>query len=138
MIRKNHNHTLQTNPRHHEKEPENTNSHKTLGRQLKQLSRPDLDDCKTRKDAKKCITKQITTQDHSNSFEVHKTMNQQQGGGGGCVPEFRRTPCPLLWFQRIERRAAALKHHVMIQINHSIKTSTANSWTFSCIKLHTR
>ena len=83
MIRKNHNHTLQTNPRHHEKEPENTNSHKTLGRQLKQLSRPDLDDCKTRKDAKKCITKQITTQDHSNSFEVHKTMNQQQGGGGG-------------------------------------------------------
>ena len=36
MIKKNHNHTLQTNPQHFEEEPQNTDSHKTPGRQLKQ------------------------------------------------------------------------------------------------------
>ena len=35
MIRKYHNHTLQTNPRHHEEEPQSTNSHMISGRQLK-------------------------------------------------------------------------------------------------------
>ena len=35
MIRKYHNHTLQTKPQHREEEPQNTNSHKTSGRQLK-------------------------------------------------------------------------------------------------------
>ena len=36
MIKKYHNHTLQTNPMHGEEEPQNTNSHKTSGRQLNQ------------------------------------------------------------------------------------------------------
>ena len=36
MIRNYHNDTLQTNPRLREEEPQNTNSHKTLERQLKQ------------------------------------------------------------------------------------------------------
>ena len=47
MIRKYHNHTLQTNTRHCEQEPQNTNSYKTSGRQLKQsnqLSLPLLDE----------------------------------------------------------------------------------------------
>ena len=51
MIRKNHNHKLQTKPPHHKEEPHN--HHKTLGRQAKQsnqLSLPHQDDCKTRMD----------------------------------------------------------------------------------------
>ena len=36
MISKYHNHTLQTNTRHHEEEPQDTNSYKTSGRKLKQ------------------------------------------------------------------------------------------------------
>ena len=35
MIRKYHNHTLHTNPRHHEEEPQSNNNHKTPGRQTK-------------------------------------------------------------------------------------------------------
>ena len=35
MIRKYHNNTLQTNPRHREEEPQNNNNHKTPGRQTK-------------------------------------------------------------------------------------------------------
>ena len=35
LIRNYHNHTLQTNPQHRQKETQNTNSHKTSGRQLK-------------------------------------------------------------------------------------------------------
>ena len=42
MIRKYHNHTLQTNLRHREKESHNTNSHKTSGRQLKQRKKTAL------------------------------------------------------------------------------------------------
>ena len=37
MIRKYHNHTLQTNPRHREEDSQNTNSHNTPGRQLNPL-----------------------------------------------------------------------------------------------------
>ena len=49
MIRKNHNHKLQTNPWHHEEEPHN--HHETPGRQIKYSNQPPLphqDDCKTR------------------------------------------------------------------------------------------
>ena len=52
VIKECNNHTLQTNPRHHEDESQNNNSHNTSGSQLKlsnQLSLPQ-DDCKTRKD----------------------------------------------------------------------------------------
>ena len=55
MIRKYHIHTLQINPKHREEEPQNTNSHKTSGRQLKQsnqLSLSHQDHCKTREDTK--------------------------------------------------------------------------------------
>ena len=51
MIRKYHNHKLQTNPWQHEEESHN--NHETPGRQTKlnnQLSLPHQDDCKTRMD----------------------------------------------------------------------------------------
>ena len=53
MIRKYHNHKLQTTPWHREEEP--LNHHKTPGRQIKQsnqLSLPHQDDCNTRMDIK--------------------------------------------------------------------------------------
>ena len=80
MISKYHNHTQQTNPRYLEEEPQNTNSHKTPGRQLKQsnqLSLPRQDDRKTRNDTGKCITKQRPTKSPHNQCEEHKTMNQR-------------------------------------------------------------
>ena len=55
MIKKYHNHTLQTIPWQREEEPQNTNSHMTSGRQLKQnyqLSLPRQDVCKTKNDTK--------------------------------------------------------------------------------------
>ena len=51
IIRKYYNHTLQTNPRHREEEPQYTDCQKTSRRQLKlnnQLSLHHQDDCKTR------------------------------------------------------------------------------------------
>ena len=53
MIRKYHNHKLQTTPWHREEEP--LNHHETPGRQIKQsnqLSLPHTDDCNTRMDIK--------------------------------------------------------------------------------------
>ena len=51
MIRKYHNHKLQTTPWHREEEP--LNNHETPGRQIKQsnqLSLPHQDDCNTKTD----------------------------------------------------------------------------------------
>ena len=53
MIRKHHNHKLQTTPWHREEEP--LNHHETQGRQIKQsnqLSLPHQDDCNTTMDIK--------------------------------------------------------------------------------------
>ena len=58
MIRKYHNHKLQTNPRHLEEALQDIYSNKTSKRQQKQsnrLSLPRQDDCKARKDTKFCI-----------------------------------------------------------------------------------
>ena len=60
-IRKYHNHTLQTNTRHCDKETLNINSNKTPGRHLKQNNQSSLsrqDDCKTKKDTKQWLSKQ--------------------------------------------------------------------------------
>ena len=68
MIRKYHNHTLQTNLRHREVGHKNNNCNKTQRRQTEksdQLSLPRQDDCKTRKD-----TKQGTTNYETNN-ELH-------------------------------------------------------------------
>ena len=85
VIRKYHTQILQTNPRHREVEPQNTNSHKIPGRQLKQnkatisLSLPRHDDGKTRKDPKKCITtKNKQTQNPYKQWKENKTMNKEQ------------------------------------------------------------
>ena len=58
MIRKYHNHTLHTIPRHSEEEPQITNRNKIRKKlkQSNQLSIPQQDGCKTRKDT--CIPKQ--------------------------------------------------------------------------------
>ena len=56
MIRKYHNHKLQTNPWYREEEPHN--NHETPGRQTKQsnqLSLSQLDDCKTQNNAQQNI-----------------------------------------------------------------------------------
>ena len=55
MIRKYHNYTLHTNPRHREKEPQIINNNNTSVRQLQQsnqLSLPLQDHCRTRMDTK--------------------------------------------------------------------------------------
>ena len=60
MIKKYHNHKLQTNPWYCKEEPHNNNE--TPGRQTKQsnqLSLPHRDDCKTRMDRKKRTTKHL-------------------------------------------------------------------------------
>ena len=75
-LRKYHNHTLQTNPGHREEESQHTSSHKTSGRQLKwrnQLSLPQQDDCKTRKD-----TKTKTKHNPNEQWEQQYTKNEQQ------------------------------------------------------------
>ena len=80
MIRTNQTHTLQTNTRLHEEEPQNTHSHKTSGIQLKQsnhLSLPRQDDCKTRNDTYKCRTNRRLTQNPHKQCEVHETIALQ-------------------------------------------------------------
>ena len=81
IIRKYHNHTLQTNPRQCDEETPNIYSNKTPGRKLKQSNQPSLsrqDDRKTRKDTKLCISKQrLNTEPHKHC-EVHKRINQHQ------------------------------------------------------------
>ena len=79
MIRKYHNHKLQTTPWHLEEEP--LNHHKTPGRQIKQsnqLSLPHQDDCNTRIDLKKRTTKHRTiTDSHNGSNHKQKVNNNR-------------------------------------------------------------
>ena len=74
MIRKYHNHKLQTNPWHRKHEPHN--DHETPGRQSKQsnqLSLPHQDDCKTRIDIK------IRTARHRTiTYSHNENTNKQQ------------------------------------------------------------
>ena len=79
MIRKYHNHNLQTHPWHREEEPHN--NHETPGSQTKQsslLSLPHQDDCKTRRDIKKRITKHRTvTESHNGSNNKQEVNNNR-------------------------------------------------------------
>ena len=97
MIRKYHNHKLQTNPTHREKVP--YNNHETLGGQTKQsnqLSLPHQDDCKTRIDTKQRMANhRAITESHNGSnnqqrinknnrtFALEWTAAKATGGGGG-------------------------------------------------------
>ena len=65
---------LQINPRHREEEEQNTYSHKTPGRQLKQSnyhSLPRQGVNKNRKNTNRCIIKQKPTQNPHKYSEVH-------------------------------------------------------------------
>ena len=82
MIRKYHNHKLQTNPWQREEEPHN--NHETPGRQTKQsnqLSLPHQDDCKTRRDIKKRTTKhrkhRTITESYNGSNYKHQVNNNR-------------------------------------------------------------
>ena len=96
MIRKYHNHKLQTTPWHREEDP--LNHHETSGRQIKQsnqLSLPHQDDCNTRMDTKSRSTKhRKITDSHNGSNNKQKVHNNRTtaleqtaakatGGGGG-------------------------------------------------------
>ena len=73
MIRKYHNHKLQTNPWHREEEPHS--NHETPKRQTKQrnpLSLPHQDDCKTRRAIK------IRTTKHRTITGAHNGSNNKQ------------------------------------------------------------
>ena len=87
MIRKFHNHKLQTTPWHRQEEP--LNHHETPGGQIKQssqLSLPHQDDCNTRMDIKLFTTKHRTiTDSHNGSYNKQKVNNNRTtalGGGG--------------------------------------------------------
>ena len=79
FIMKYHNHKLQTNPWHREKEPHS--NHMTPGRQTKQsnqLSLPHQDDCKTRRDIKQRTTKHRTiTESHNGSNNKQQVNNNR-------------------------------------------------------------
>ena len=70
MIRKYHNHKLQTNPWHREEEPHK--NHETPGRQTKQSNPLSLPHRKTRMDTKYRTTK------HRTITETHNGSNNQQ------------------------------------------------------------
>ena len=72
IIKKYHNHKMQTNPWHQEEEPHN--NYETPGRQTKQSNQPSFphqDDCKIRRDIKKRTTKHRTIKEsHNRSFQI--------------------------------------------------------------------
>ena len=76
MIRKCHNHTPQTIPRHRKEEPQNSDCHKTSGRQVKQsnqVSLPHQNDCKIRRYKvlnNKTRTKHRTTTNNGNNNKL--------------------------------------------------------------------
>ena len=86
MIRKYHNHKLQTYPCHREEEPHN--HHETPGRQTKQsnqVSLPHQDDCKTRRDIKKRTSK------HTTITESHNASNNKQQVNNNRTTTLERT-----------------------------------------------
>ena len=73
MIKKYHNHKLQTNPLHREKEPHNNlETPERQTKQSNQLSLSHRDDCKTRMDTKERTTK------HRKITYFHNESNNQQ------------------------------------------------------------
>ena len=93
MIRKYHNHQLQTDLWHREGEPHN--NHETPGRQTKQINQlplPHRDDCKTRMDTKLRTTKQNNykipqwerqlTNQQQQTTDLERTAAKATGGGG--------------------------------------------------------
>ena len=117
MIRKYHNHKLQTTPWHREEEP--LNHHETPGRQIKQsnqLSLPHQDDCNTKMDIEQRTTKHRTiTDSHNGSNNKQKVNNNrttalertaaQATGGLKCillVPNLRPRFCCCLSTKNVQ------------------------------------
>ena len=79
MIRKYHNHKLQTNPWHHEEEPHiNHEIPERKTKQSNQLSLVYQDDCKTRMDIKKPTTKHRTIADSYNGSNNKQQVNNNR------------------------------------------------------------
>ena len=79
MIRKYHNHKLQSNPLHRKEEPHNYDQ--TPRRQTKQsnkLSLPHQDDCKTRKNIKSRITKHTTITESRIGSNTQQRINNNR------------------------------------------------------------
>ena len=92
LIRKIHNHTLQTNPRHREEEPQNNNkTSRTQSKRGKATSSvlPIKEHCKTRKDTKQYTTKHGTNKEHNNG------SNNQQGTNNNRTAALSRTDSSL-------------------------------------------
>ena len=88
MIRKYHNHKLQTTLWHREEEP--LNHHETPGRQIKQsnqLSLPHQDDCNTKMDIEKRTTK------HRTITDSHNGSNNKQKVNNNRTTALERTAC---------------------------------------------
>ena len=89
MIRKYHNHKLQTTLWHRQEEP--LNHHETPGRQIKlsnQLSLPHQDDCNTRMDIKQRTTIHRTiTDSHNGSNNKQKVNNNRSSKNVASVSE---------------------------------------------------
>ena len=78
-----HTHTLQTNTRHRAEELQNIYSNNTSEnhlRQSKQLSPPRQEDCKSKKDIKKCIKQRPTQNPTINGRNTNKNQQQQNSG----------------------------------------------------------
>ena len=94
MIRKYHNHKLQTTLWHREEEP--LNHHGTPGRQIKQsnqLSLPHQDDCNTRTDTKQRATK------HRTITDSHNGSNNKQKVNSNRTTALERTANAFYWYQ---------------------------------------
>ena len=74
MIRKDHNHKLQTTLWHRKEEP--LNRHETPGRQIKQSNHQD--DCNTRTDTKQRTTKHRTITDSHNGSNNQQKVNNNR------------------------------------------------------------
>ena len=106
MIRKYHNHKLQTTPWHREEEP--LNHHETPGRQIKQsnqLSLPHQDDCNTKMDIEKRTTK------HRTITDSHNGSNNKQKVNKNLFMEFSASSCSSKPAQ-IQKLASKLKFRV--------------------------
>ena len=141
MIKKYHNHKLQTNPWHRKLEPHN--NHKTPGRQTKQSNQLSLlhqDDCKTRMDTKQCTTKQSTITESQNG------SNKQQRINNNRTTALERTAAEttgglyaFYWYQTFTLDSAVVDTQKMLSLHGSAwkhpNYYNVSSWRNNLIKL---
>ena len=121
MIRKYHNHKLQTNPWHREEEPQN--NHETPGRQTKQsnqLSLPHQGDCKTRRDIKKRTTKHRTITESHNGSNNKQQKNHRLRTGSRL--SHRRGLNAFYWYQNFALDSAGVGVQLLFSSHGSLLT----------------